>query len=120
MINDVSKYVDNEVIDSAVIGRSKAVYLEIRDLLESFPETDSFLIGVVRGDSLTRMTIREGTVDGLGGEPADGTLVREVLIAMCVANFIPLHSVTEPGNAATNYELATRLGIAHIFDTPEP
>src|SRR6185437_282420 len=52
----------------------------------------------------------------------NGTLVREILEAMCRKQGISLESPFDPDEAARNYTLAQRLGIGHVFgisDTEE-
>ena len=42
-------------------------------------------------------------------------ILRQVLEALCERDTISLESAIEPGQPARNFELASRLGISHVF-----
>ena len=46
---------------------------------------------------------------------AGDDLIREILVAVCERDGLPLDSAVEPGEPARNYELALRLGIGRVF-----
>ena len=46
-------------------------------------------------------------------------LIRDVLEALCRRDGLSLESAVSPGEPARNYELATRLGIGHVFGIKE-
>jgi hypothetical protein len=46
---------------------------------------------------------------------AAGSLIRDILEALCRRDSLPLESAVVPGEPARNYELAGRLGIGHVF-----
>ncbi|HEY2074836.1 MAG TPA: hypothetical protein VGH53_00745 [Streptosporangiaceae bacterium] len=52
-------------------------------------------------------------------EQAATGLIRDILEAMCRRDGLPLESSVTPGEPATNYELADRLGIGHVFGLQE-
>lgn len=45
----------------------------------------------------------------------EADLVRQILVALCERDGLPLTSDVEPGEPARNYELALRLGIGQVF-----
>lgn len=65
--------------------------------------------------------VGDGILEGMRTEAAE-SLVRDILEALCRRDGLSLESAAVPGEPARNYELASRLGIGHVFglrDQPE-